>query len=711
MGLEDPSRRARQPVPDNENDNENGHENGNVDTAVLHALFTQSPVGLHVLDPELRLVRINTATQPLHHVPAERLLGRRFTEVFAGLRSPGEAEGLIRGVLASGVPVRGRLVRSRLDEGRERTHAVSVFRLSDPRGAVLGVAVAAVDVTEAEEARARLRVLDAVRERVGQTLDVIATCQELVDTVVPAFADVAVVEVVEAVVRGEEPPTGPATPDVPLRRASFRSRGGPDEAQAHPVGDVRSLQSPTPFTQALADLRPRLVALSGDTPWLEADPDRAAAIRAAGAHSLLVAPLALRGSALGLVSLYRTGRSRPYAEDDLGLVRDLSAHTALCVDNARRFTSEHTVAATVQRHLLPRHPSRQSTVETAHLHVPGADGGGGGGWFDAIALSGARTALVVGNVAGQGIHTATAMGQLRTVVRSLAALDLESDELLARVNDTTVSLAAERAALPAGDPMYQRPLSASCLYAVYDPFNRVCTFASAGHSAPPVVVAPHGAPTCADISVGPPLGSAEGWPFATTTVELAEGSTLALPTSRFLSASAQSAPGPLHDVLARSDRSLQDLCDDALYTLDPRGDGDAVLLLARAHAFPASAAATWLLGDRLTEAATARALASRTLEEWEVDGDTAAATELIVSELVTNALRYGTPPLRLRLIKDRTLTCEVHDTSATSPHLRHARTVDEGGRGLFIVAQLAQRWGTRYDAAGKTVWTEQTLTP
>ncbi|MEU9803678.1 SpoIIE family protein phosphatase [Streptomyces sp. NPDC051000] len=701
MTHEDPSHRERRSVP------------GDVDRAVLDALFTQSPVGLHVLDTQLRLVRVNTATRTMHDIPVEEVLGRPFTDVFAGLTSPGEVTEMIRGVLATGVPVRERLVRSRLDsdQGQERARSVSVFRLSDAKGTVLGVAVAAVDVTESQVARARLRVLDGVRECVGQTLDVIATCQELAQAVVPSFADIAVVEVVEAVVRGEEPPTGPLAQDVPLRRAAFRARDGHREAQAHPVGDVRSLRNPTPYSQTLIDLRPRIVALGDDSPWLGTDPKRAGAIRSAGAHSLLVAPLALRGRVLGLVSLYRTGESEPFDQGDLGLVREVSAHTALCVDNARRFTREHTIAATVQRHLLPRHPAGQSTVETAHLHV---SGGGGGGWFDAIALSGARTALVVGNVAGHGINTATTMGQLRTVIHSLAALDLEPDELLARLNDTAGFLAAERAARPFGDPVDKQPLSATCLYAVYDPFARTCTFACAGQPTPPVIVRPDGGTETADLTIGPSLGG-EGWPFATTTVEVAEGSTLALYTPLLLT-SAQAdtgdAPGLLREVLAHPDRSLQDLCDDALYALGAgERDGDAVLLLARTRTFPAHATATWDLADDLTEAGTARRHTLRTLEEWGVDDDTAAATELIVSELVTNALRHGTPPLRLRLIKDRTLICEVHDTSPTSPHLRHARAVDEGGRGLFIAAQLAQRWGTRHTPGGKTVWTEQDLTP
>ncbi|MFF1359586.1 SpoIIE family protein phosphatase [Streptomyces sp. NPDC058297] len=678
----------------------------------MDALFTQSPVGLQVLDTELRVVRVNTATRAMRGVAVEGLLGLHFAEAFAGLSAPDEVEAILRGVLESGVPVREHLVRTRLaaEQGRERIRSVSVFRLQDPQGTVLGLAVTVVDVTEQEQARARLRVLNAVRERVGRTLDVIATCQELVETLVPDFADVAVVEVVDAVVRGEDSPTGPLTQDVALRRAAFRARDGQQAQTAHPVGDVRSLNLLTPYAQAMSDFRPRLVALSPDSPWLDADPARARAIHTAGAHTLIAAPLALRGTALGVLSVYRTGGSDPYNEDDVGLAIDVASHTALCIDNARRFTREYTIAATVQRRQLPRYPAAHSTVETAHLHVPGASGGGG--WFDTIPLSGARTALVVGEVTGRGIQTATTMGQLRTVIRSLAALDLQPDELLARLNDTAAFLAAERAALPSSDPLHRQPLSASCVYAVYDPVTRTCTFARAGHT-PPAIIRPDRSTEVPDNTPGPLLGSPEGPPFAATTTDLPHGSTLALYTPAILPtppAESDHAPALLRDALAQPDRPLKDLCDDTLNTLRSKDrPGDAVLLLARTRPFPAHSLATWLLDHDPTAAATARGHTRRTLADWNVDEDTAYAAELIVSELITNAIRYGAPPLQLRLIKNHTLTCEVHDDSATSPQLRHARTVDEGGRGLFIVAQLAQRWGTRYTTEGKTVWSEQTL--
>ncbi|WP_406516413.1 ATP-binding protein [Streptomyces sp. NBC_00134] len=104
---------------------------------------------------------------------------------------------------------------------------------------------------------------------------------------------------------------------------------------------------------------------------------------------------------------------------------------------------------------------------------------------------------------------------------------------------------------------------------------------------------------------------------------------------------------------------------------------------------------------------TARALARGKLEEWGLDDATFVA-ELVVSELVTDAIRYGGPPVSLRLLRDvdRTLICEVSDGGHTSPHLRRAGNEDEGGRGLFLVAQLTDMWGTRYGRQGKTIWAE-----
>ncbi|MGW4565406.1 SpoIIE family protein phosphatase, partial [Streptomyces sp. NPDC004561] len=673
----------------------------------LDALFTQAPVGLAVLDSDLRVVRINTATPAMQGMREEQLIGRTFPGSHYVVEAEA-AETLVRAVLASGIPVRRRILRARppAHHGEERLYELSAFRLLNPEGAVLGVTITVIDVTDRERALARLAVLDRARERVGRSLDMVVTCQELADTLVPGFADVAVVELVDAVVRGDEPPPAPLDPCPTMLRAGFRSGAGEDQPQALPLGHVALLPEPTPFSQALVDLRPRAVPLAPEPSWLDADPARGRAIRATKAHSLLVAPLALRDSAIGLVSLYRTSSPRPYDESDLGLARDLARHTALCVDNARRYTRDHSVAVTVLQHMPPLNAASQTALEVEGVAHTGT---GGSAWFDTIPLSGARTALVAGSVSGGGIHATAAMGQLRTAILSLASLDLDPEDLLARLNDTATLLTAERASLPEDDEPAPESISAGCVYAVYDPLTRDCTIARAGHPGP-IVVGPDGSVDELDDTPGPRLGSTDRSPFAATTVRVPENSVIAFPGTPALVPHLTAVAAGLHRAApAGSGPTLRGLCDDILCTLpvDVATEG-VVFLLVRTRPFPSDRVATRELDSELTAAAAAREFAMARLAEWDVDDETAYGTELIVSELVTNALRYGNAPLELRLIMDRALTCEVSDSGVSAPHMRHARATDESGRGLFIVAQLAESWGVRFSADGKTVWTEQT---
>ncbi|MEU9479433.1 SpoIIE family protein phosphatase [Streptomyces sp. NPDC048191] len=681
--------------------------------AVLEALFAQAPFAVYVLDPTLRITACNAAAQVMCQAAPAQIVGRRLGDVY-DFPAAEDVQSILRGVLESGASSSEHAVCFHARNAPETacTARVSAFRLEDRQGAVQGVAVLLLGATQREQARARSRIVHAVRERVGRTLDLITTCQDLAEALVPGFADVAVVEVVDALARGEDLPLGPVGRDVPLRRAAFRYSGGEQQVQAHPIGDVRGLPYSTPYAQTLTDLEPHVVALDGKPSWLAADPERARAIQASGARTLLAAPLTLRGRVLGLLSLYRTKRGDCFGEEDVALAMEAAAHTAVCLDIARRFAREHTTAATIQRHLLAPCQASGTGIQTAHLLMPGTQGAGG--CFDALSLPGARTALVIGEVAGEGIHAAATMGQVRTAVQTLVALDLEPDELLARLNDTATRLARERAALPADDPLRRQPLTATCAYAVYDPLDRTCSIARAGHP-PPVLVHPDGTTELFDLPDGPALGSADGAPFAKTTVFLTEGSVLAFYTTSLVSALSSDGPadlGSLHRLLVHGPRPLQDICDDAANRLgDNAPTGDAVLLLARTSGFPADQVATWDLDNRPEAVSQARARTRHRLARWGVDDETAYSTELIVSELVTNAIRHGAPPVQLRLIKDRTLTCEVHDSSPSAPHLRHARTVDEGGRGLFISAQLSEDWGVRYTSGpgGKTVWAEQAL--
>lgn len=680
-----------------------------LDSVLLDALADGDGVRLYALDDEMRVVRAAASRNCGDGRGAPSPVGRRFAEVYPLGGGPDEMERLLADVVRGRVPVRHSLHGRRdlaPDHEGARTYSLSFHPLGEPADRperAERIAVLVADVTERERARERAASLDAVRERVGQSLDLAATCEELVQAVVPGFADIAVVEIVDEVLRGAEAPVGPLGRDTPLRRTAF---AGPDDGgPAHPVGDVRGMPHPSPFSLALSDLRPRLLEVGPDSEWLAGDPPRARSIAEYGSHSLIVLPLTLRGTVLGLLSLYRRGGNPAYTREDVGFATTLAAHTAVSIDNARRYQREHTIAATVQQRLLPPDADSRAlvAVEAVHAYLPGRNSGC---WFDTIPLSGARTALVVGEVKGHGIQTAAVMGQLRTAVQTLAALDLEPDELMARLNDTARVLDRERTARPLGDGASE-PLEAACLYAVYDPFSRRCTMARSGHPVP-VVVAPGGPPSVLYVPEGPPLASPDRAPFGTLSTVLDPGSLLVLYSgSRNLLDKAGTRP--VGEVLDRADRPLRDLCDALVYNFPaPELDG-AVVLLARTGSFAAEHQATWELAHDLRDPAAARALAREQLTAWRLPPDTADTVELVVSELVTNAVRYGTAPVTLRLIRTASLTCEVHDTSRSAPHLRHAQTVDEGGRGLFIVSQLASAWGTRYTREGKTIWAEVPL--
>ncbi|MFJ3778052.1 SpoIIE family protein phosphatase [Streptomyces sp. NPDC090075] len=663
--------------------------------AVLEALAGCSPMIFQVLDRELRIVRTSGACGRERERP-DALLGGVFPDAY-DLAAPEEEDAVARRVLATGRPALDRIVRTRSSGGSgPRHYSVSYIRLEDARRDTVGLIVLALDVTDRMQAMQRLEILEAVRGSVGEHLDVIAVCEALIDAVVPAFCGIAVVEVIEDVVRGDTPPLAPVDGDVPLLRAAFRG-----VVSAHPVGGVSRLPDGTPFARVLADLRPRLVPVDHDSTWMSADPARAAAIEQSAVHSLIVAPLALRGQAMGVVSFYRHGTEERFEERDIALTADVCAHAALCLDNARRFTRERTIAATMKRRLLPQQPRATSAVDLARLHIPGP--GGGGAWSDVIELAGARTALVLGDVAGRGVATATTMGQLRTVIQSLAALDLEPDEMMARLSDTAARLAAERAALPAGDSLHAEPLTAGCLIAVYDALEQRCTIVRAGLS-DPYAVYPGGRAAVVAVPEGPVLAGSGHAPFPATTVELPEGSVLALGNEDLLAPS-----GQVRSLLteAAADQSLDQVCDSIAYALRDRRETEKILLLARAKAFPADRVLVLPLPAESRAAPLARAATRRQLAAWDIGEEDAFTAELIVSELVGNAIRHGAPPLRLRLVLDRHLTCEVSDAAECAPHLKHARTIDEDGRGLFIIASLADAWGTRYNGDGKTVWAQR----
>lgn len=419
------------------------------------------------------------------------------------------------------------------------------------------------------------------------------------------------------------------------------------------------------------------------------------------------------GRNLGLIQLSDKEDGSDFTADDEAILVQLAQLASASIEKAAALESQYEIARTLQSSLLPQRLPEQSAVSAASRYLPATPRAGvGGDWFDVIGLSGARVALVVGDVVGHGINAAATMGRLRTAVRTLADVDPTPEELLTRLDDL-VSRPPAESGTDDDDRLGiegEAALGATCLYAVYDPVAGRCALACAGHPVP-VIVAPDGRAQFLDVPVGPPLGVG-GVPFETAEVDVPEGSLLAFYTDGLVESRNRDLDAGLEELrrtLAEPYDSLEELCDDVLKALLPEPPADdAALLLVRPHGLDKARVATWDIAAEPAEVARARARVAHTLTTGGLD-EVGFVTELVVSELVTNAIRYGRPPLQLRLIYDRTVICEVSDTSSTAPHLRRAAAFDEGGRGLMLVAQLTQRWGTRHAHEGKTIWCEQAL--
>ncbi|MER6676610.1 SpoIIE family protein phosphatase [Streptomyces sp. NPDC000983] len=668
------------------------------------AALVQSPCAVAVYDERLRLRRINHAMSDILGLSEDRIRGLRVSEI-GGKAQSEELEEHMAGVLATG---RARDVQTYLHVGGERRPHAWLARMApvtDPDGRVRGVCLAAHDFTENYLSRQRLQLVNEASVRIGTTLDVIRTAQELADVCVPALADFVSVDLLDPDGESAGVPT-PVTVPVALRRAAHRSvtPGSPEAV----VETGRLALYPDGSPQAVSLTAGRAVVASvpsGDLDaWLDRDRVRGEWVREYGIHSTMSVPIRARGVTLGVAVLTRFRRPDPFTSDDVLLAEEITARAAVCVDNARRYSRERETALALQRSLLPRELPRTAAVDAASRYLPAARSGVGGDWFDVIPLSGMRVALCVGDVVGHGIQASATMGRLRTAVRTLADIDLAPDELLTHLDDLVVRLSEE-----AGGDGSPGEVGATCLYAVYDPVSRRCTLARAGHP-PPVLVPPDGPPRHVELPAGPPLGLG-GLPFESAELDLSEGSVLAFFTDGLLEhrdRDVDAGHSLLLEALAGPSGPLEETCDRVLHALLPSGGvfDDVALLLARTRGLAASQVATWDIPADPALVAPIRKQVVEQLAAWDLS-DTSFTAELVVSELVTNAIRYGSQPIRLRLIHDAsTLICEVSDSSHTAPHLRRAKTWDEGGRGLLLVAQLTQRWGSRHTPQGKTIWAE-----
>jgi len=410
-------------------------------------------------------------------------------------------------------------------------------------------------------------------------------------------------------------------------------------------------------------------------------------------------PLVVSGRMVGLCVI-SFDRPRHLTGAERALLIALSGLIAQALERARLFDAEHARAQELQRALLPQALPSLPAVTAAARYLPAGDGMDvGGDWYDVIPLSADRVALVIGDVMGHGLPEAVIMGRLRTAVQTLSDLELPPDELLGHLNDLVIGL---------GDDSF-----ATCLYAIYDPTSRACTFARAGHP-PPALVSPDGMVRFAQPVTDPPLGVADP-PFEAAELPIPDGGLLVLYTDGLIESADCDTDAGLRRLaeLLRTHHAedLDQLCESLTQALPPAGQtstDDAAVLVVRVHATPPDAVATWSLPEDPQAAAAARRHVRDQLTAWHLE-ELATTTEMLASELVANVVRHAKGPVLLRLLHSQTLVCEVFDGSLTTPRIRRASWTDEGGRGLQLIAALCDRWGTRYMTTGKCIWTEQHL--
>jgi serine phosphatase RsbU (regulator of sigma subunit)/anti-sigma regulatory factor (Ser/Thr protein kinase) len=550
----------------------------------------------------------------------------------------------------------------------------------------------------------RHSLLDDTFRQIGATLDLDQVARGLINILVPHFCTAAGLLVLESVAAGDEFPVNPPDGSQLMRRLAVATDdGSPGWDAAFPTGEVLLYPPDTPYVECMDTGKPVRItamdnakAVSIAESWL-----RRPVAKLLSGTSMLLLPLATQDTSLGFFVCTRKAGYRPYDDYDSEIGMEFASRAAIFIDNARQYNRERATALTLQRSLLPTGLSAPSSVDVKHRYLPGSKLiEVGGDWYESIALPGARAALVVGDVAGHGVRAAVTMGRLRTAIHTLATLELPPDESLAQLNELMTSL-GER-----------EPHFATCAYALYDAVTGSCEIASAGHL-PPLLVRPDGSSEFLDTYPAPPLGVGE-LPIESRTIEIEDGSLLVLYTDGLVEDRHRDIDDGLNFLREVFDgdaceRPLDDLCRAALagvYAHQQRDD--IAILIARLSKIPADHHASWSLPPELTSAAKARHLIREPLARWGLD-ELTPTTELLVSELVTNAIRYATGEVTIRLVLDGSLVCEVLDNSSALPRLRHAGRDEECGRGLEVVSQLAQRWGARRTRDGKIVWCEHAI--
>lgn len=575
----------------------------------------------------------------------------------------------------------------------------------------------------------RLRFVGAATRRIARGMDLDETVLGLCRASVPAYSDAILVYLRDPLPVGDERPTGPVVlrlrrsdriPDDPTAMVAAASAAS---ERTHPDGETTTAAATGPSLSAVSDGTagateyvevlsggPLAEVLRGVRPvFADAPAARDALPELLGTdpgvpsgHRAILAPLRGRRRVIGAAVFLRRPERPAFEPDDLLIAAQLATHTALGVDKAVLYGREAYIADELQRTMLPDELPQPTGCHLASRYLPAAETARvGGDWYDAIPLPGSRVALVVGDVMGHSMTSAAIMGQLRTTAQTLAGLDLPPQEVLHHLDEQAQRLGSDR--------------MATCLYAVYDPVAHRIVIANAGHP-PPVLLHRDGRAEVLRIPAGAPIGVG-GVDFEAVELDAPAGATLLLYTDGLVESRQRDVWTGIEHLrekltatarLTRPDASapLEPLCDEVLDILGPGDrDDDIALLAARFDGIAPSDVAYWFLDPRAQTAGQARRLARRALSRWGLE-ELSDSVELLVSEVVTNAVRYAERPITLRLLRTDTLRCEVGDDVPQLPRLRQARATDEGGRGLYLVNRLARRWGATRLSTGKVVWFE-----
>jgi serine phosphatase RsbU (regulator of sigma subunit)/anti-sigma regulatory factor (Ser/Thr protein kinase) len=597
--------------------------------------------------------------------------------------------------------------RTAADAIADAVVTVQPIRSADPELAAQVIMRIAPPVQERflDPAVMRQVMIDGAVRRAGGALDIDQMAPELMNIIVPHFCNAAGLVVLESLVAEDEFPSTPMDGTQTMRRlAVAHDDGNTAWDAAFPTGEILKYPPGTPYTRCMDTGKPVCeVVNSGSAETMAAAWIRRPVAALLSGVSMLLLPLIARDVMLGFIVCVRRPGYRRFDAYDVEIGMEFAARAAIFMDNAQRYSRERATALTLQRSMLPSQTglSYPSSVEVRHRYLPGSKLiEVGGDWYESIELPGGRVALVVGDVAGHGVRAAVTMGRLRTAIHTLAMLELPPAETLQQLNELMQEL-GER-----------EPHFATCVYAIFDAVTGTCEVASAGHL-PPLLVHPDGSNELLDVLPAPPLGVGTGL-IQSRTLTIEDGSLLVLYTDGLVEKRGRDIDeglGRLRDVFGpgSADEPLEELCKATLagvWAAEHRDD--IAVLMARLRRLPRENIYTWTLPSELTSASRARSVIRRPLKRWGLT-DLLPTAELLVSELVTNAVRYAQGRIELRLVREKALVCEVFDDSAALPRLRHPDEHDERGRGLQVVSQVAQRWGARRAGSGKVVWCELPL--